>query len=122
MWVYHQCSGCLEDDKGLIVGVGYSGAEGSGKNIPRMQNVRNVGPIPQGIYAIGDPYDSQAHGPFVLPLIPGPTNEMFGRSGFLIHGDSLEHPGAASEGCIIMSRQIREEIAGGDDRSLKVVA
>ena len=39
-----------------------------------------------------------------MPLIPSPTNEMFGRSEFLIHGDSLEHPGAASEGCIILPR------------------
>jgi hypothetical protein len=47
---------------------------------------------------------------------------MFGRDGFLIHGDSVEHPGTASHGCIIMSRAIREAIAQSDDHELNVVA
>ena len=62
------------------------------------------------------------HGPFVLRLTPAPTNEMFGRDGFLIHGDSIEHPGSASHGCIILPRAIREAIAKSDDDTLHVVA
>jgi hypothetical protein len=44
------------------------------------------------------------------------------RTGFLIHGDSIEHPGTASHGCIIMPRAIREAIAQNDDHDLNVVA
>ncbi len=46
---------------------------------------------------------------------------MFGRSGFLIHGDSVSHPGEASEGCIILDRNVRETIANDDDKYLVVV-
>jgi len=123
MWTYQQRSGELERD-GAAVGAGYSGFE-AGRNNPAMQNQENVGPIPQGRYAIGAPQcvDSPGpHGPFVLPLTPDPANEMFGRSGFLIHGDSIVHPGLASRGCIIMGRLIREEIAASGDAELTVTA
>jgi Protein of unknown function (DUF2778) len=43
-------------------------------------------------------------------LTPDPSNDMCGRSGFLIHGDSVSHPGDASDGCIILSRAEREAI------------
>jgi Protein of unknown function (DUF2778) len=119
MWTYRQASGCIEWN-GAILGVGYSGALPLGRNNPQMQNVRMVGPIPQGAYLIGDLIDSAVHGPFALPLTPDPANEMFGRAGFLIHGDSIDHPGAASEGCIIMSRNVRESIRDSGDRHLTV--
>ena len=45
-WTYSQTSGELDQD-GNKVATGYSGA-GIGKNNPVMQNVHNVGPIPQG--------------------------------------------------------------------------
>jgi hypothetical protein len=47
---------------------------------------------------------------------------MFGRTGFLIHGDSLQHPGRASNGCIILPRPIRDRIAASGDDQLTVVA
>jgi hypothetical protein len=46
---------------------------------------------------------------------------MFGRSGFLIHGDSIIRPGTASRGCIILAREIREQIAASGDADLEVV-
>lgn len=118
MWVYNQANGNLSHD-GALIGTGYSGAP-SGKNNPAMQNVACIGPIPQGNYAIGEPFDSPAHGPFAMPLEPDPSNEMFGRSGFLMHGDSIEHPGCASEGCIIMQRAVREAVWNSGDRELEV--
>jgi hypothetical protein len=88
-----------------------------------MQNVANAGPIPQGNYAIGAPIDLEGGpcGPYVLPLTPAPANQMFGRFGFLIHGDSIAQPGTASRGCVILSRAIREAIAASGDRELTVV-
>lgn len=119
MWTWEQGTGRLLRD-GDQVAVGYSGA-GEGKNNPDMQSVHNVGPVPVGRYSIGGPHDTMTHGPYVLPLNPDPANEMFGRSGFLIHGDSVVHPGTASEGCIILGRSTRTEVWESGDRDLEVV-
>ncbi len=122
MWTYRQTTGELSRD-GVAEGTGYSGF-GDGKNNPAMQNVPNAGPLPQGKYTIGAPQcvDSPGpHGPFILPLTPDSGNQMFGRSGFLIHGDSIVQPGTASHGCIIMARLIRNAIAASGDHDLTVV-
>lgn len=119
MWTYEQRSGSMSQD-GEPVAVGYSGA-GEGKNNPDMQSVPNVGPIPVGLYSIDAPVDTVTHGPFVLRLEPFPANQMFGRAGFLIHGDSVVHPGTASEGCIILGRATREQIWNSGDHQLEVV-
>lgn len=123
MWTYRQTTGALSHN-GVGVSVGYSGA-GLGKNSPSAQNQRNVGPIPQGRYTIGAPEDVERpgkHGPYVLRLTPDQANEMFDRTGFLIHGESLKAAGTASEGCIILQRLIRERIWTSLDRMLEVVA
>ena len=101
--------------------MGYSGAP-EGKNNPAKQSVPMVGPIPQGTYVIGTPFDSPEHGPHAMHLSPDPANDMFGRSGFLMHGDSIEHPGCASEGCIIMPRDVREQVSASPDKLLAVLA
>ena len=117
---YHQASGVLDHD-GLIVGTGYSGA-GAGKNNPAMQEVPDVGPLPQGGYLIGDPFDHPELGPHVMRLTPYPANEMYGRSGFLMHGDNPAHPGESSEGCIVMPRDVRDIVSQSADNHLTVVA
>ena len=119
MWTYDQSTGALSRD-GAPIGDGYSGFE-SGKNNPEMQNVHDVGPIPQGRYEIGPPHDTTTHGPHVLPLTPLDGTDTFGRDGFLIHGDSIAHPGAASHGCIILSRDLRNLISDSGDPELEVV-
>ena len=70
---------------------------------------------------VGAPEDNVTHGPYKLALTPDPANQMFGRSGFLMHGDILEHPGCASEGCIIMPRDVREKMWESEDHALAVV-
>ena len=118
-WNYYQATGKLAHD-GADVALGYSGA-GEGKNNPDDQTIHNVGPIPRGGYTINAPQDTVTHGPYVLPLTPDPANEMFGRAGFLMHGDSVVHPGTASEGCIIMPRAVREQVWASGDPALSVV-
>jgi hypothetical protein len=120
MWTYKQSTGELLRDENLIA-TGYSGF-GEGKNNSSLQHVQGVGPIPIGMYVIGKPYDTVDHGPHVLRLIPLLPSQTFGRSGFLMHGDSKEHPGTASHGCIIMPRAIREQVAASGDHDLKVIA
>ncbi len=119
-WTYSQRTGTLTLN-GTPVATGYSGHE-EGKNNPAMQNVRQIGPVPQGKYTIGAAYQHPEKGPVVMRLNPDAHNLMFGRSGFLIHGDSLAHPGFASEGCIILARKIRDRIAQSSDRELEVTA
>jgi hypothetical protein len=120
VWTYTQLGGRLYQDDELV-GIGYSGWK-SGKNNPSMQDVAFVGPIPCGVYTIGEPYDSREHGPYVLSLTPDETNEMFRRHDFRIHGDSKSEPGMASEGCIILSRDVRRRIWESGDHELIVVS
>jgi hypothetical protein len=117
-WTYSQSTGELTQD-GRHVATGYSGA-GDGRNNPGQQATRNVGPIPQGRYTIGAPHNSRHVGPEAMSLTPLPGTQTFGRSDFLIHGDSRTHPGAASAGCIVLPLDIRRRIAGSGDTNLEV--
>ena len=118
MWTYAQSSGKLWDGKGQHIATGYSGAD-EGKNNPKLEALRNIGPIPKGMYVITDVYDSDSIGPLVIALEPHLHN-CLGRTFFRIHGDSRTNPGEASKGCIILSRAIRERIADSNDRLLQV--
>jgi hypothetical protein len=121
MWTYKQATGELSHD-GVLVGTGYSGF-GAGKNNPADQAIPDVGPIPTGNWIIeGPPFDSAEHGPYVMRLTPEQGTNAHGRSGFLLHGDSVEHPGAASRGCIVMPRPIREQVWASGDRKLQVAS
>lgn len=121
MWVYEQSTGKLYSQSGNCVGTGYSGL-GNGKNNPAFQAVKGMGPIPVGFYNVEEPVDTNTHGPYVLRLDPFASNTMFERDGFLMHGDSLEHPGAASLGCIIQARPVRALVWTSGDHQLEVVA
>lgn len=121
MWTYEQKTGWLIDQGGLRLAQGYSGHL-SGKNSPVHEDVVDVGPIPRGRYGIEAPVDTVTHGPYVLRLVPNYENQMFGRTGFLIHGDSVVEPGTASRGCIILPRFARERIWESSDHDLTVVA
>lgn len=120
MWTFFQSSGRIYRD-GELIATGYAG-RGDGKNNPAMQNVRQTGPLPQGKYTIGPAHTSAPLGPVVMNLEPDPANQMFGRSCFRIHGDDPIHMGQSSEGCIVLPRVFREEIAASPDRTLEVQA
>lgn len=121
MWTYRISTAVMVSPDGAAQpGVTYSGQPDC-KNDPTKCSIHNKGPIPPGRYTIGAPRDTESHGPFVLPLTPDPANEMYGRSGFLIHGDNVAHPGTASEGCIIAPRAVREKIRLSGDTELQVV-
>jgi hypothetical protein len=120
MWTYVQKTGWLSKS-GKSLYQGYSGHE-EGKNNPQMEDVHDKGPLPTGKYSIGRPIDTATHGPYVLPLTPDPNNIMFGRSGFLIHGDSVHNPGTASLGCIILPRPARELIYQSGDHDIEVIS
>ncbi len=123
MWTYKQQSGELIDRNGATVATGYSG-HGDGVNNPAMQSIPDVGPIPQGVWTIGAPCDTEAHGPYVLTLTPAAGTDTFGRDGFLMHGDLIGQVGQfqASEGCIIMPPDIRHQVWNSGDHTLQVIA
>lgn len=123
MWTYSQSTGKLTAADGVLEGIGYSG-HGEGVNNPNLQALPNIGPIPQGRYSIGHFFDDPVKGPIVAHLIPDSSNEMFGRSGMMLHGDAVGHVGEeiASEGCIIMGRAIRQAVAASSDALLTVTS
>lgn len=130
-WTYRQSTGRLSHPKLGLVATGYSGRDdgdgipepGEGKNDPSKQGERGVGPIPAGKWTIASMSAATdlAHGGDYLRLVPKAGTDTLGRSGFLIHGDSVKRPGSASLGCLIFPRLIRWAIWGSGDRDLEVV-
>lgn len=117
-WEYSQTTGQLTHN-GQPVAVGYSGL-GAGRNNPGAEQQRNVGPIPRGTYVIGIPARHPTKGPLTMRLTPV-GHRAHGRDNFLIHGDSREHPGEASQGCVILNNAIRSRISTSGDGTLEVV-
>jgi hypothetical protein len=115
--VYSQKTGRLVLD-GKEIGSGYSGA-GEGKNNPDKEDEKNVGPIPRGQYKIGKSKEWKGM-PNCFDLSPD-GHDAHGRTAFLIHGDSKKNPGSASEGCIILSADVRKKIAESGATRLRVV-
>jgi len=123
-WKYNQETGHLYDPDGAMVAIGYAGGDGGkrpdGVNSHALQNVPNVGPLPCGIYTFGEPVEHSQLGPFAIPLIPDPGNEMFGRSGLYCHGDTFAMNHSASDGCMIMPHQIRTDMWESEVHTLLV--
>jgi hypothetical protein len=110
-WSYLQAFGTLFDPDDRLVATGYAGGncgkDPGGVNNPDLESVHDIGPLPRGVYTFGAPVDHTQLGPFAIPLIPDPSNNMYGRSGFYMHGDT-ETPGCASDGCIVMPPGVRQ--------------
>lgn len=121
-WTYVQKSGVLLDPDYKYAGTGYSG-NGKGLNNPLMQKVRGIGPIPCGRWAIvGEPFDDDKMGRFVIRLKWMGDKLPFGRDGFCIHGDNYRHNKSASQGCPIFPPKVRQAIVDSGDRVFEVVS
>ncbi|MFM0240233.1 tlde1 domain-containing protein [Paraburkholderia phytofirmans] len=116
-WKYSQATGVISHDGNSLTPVAYSGI-GPGKNNPSAQMQESIGPIPRGAWTIGQPFTHPHAGPYTLRLSPEMGTVTFGRSGFLIHGDSSVHPGQASNGCIITGINNRQHIWASGDHTL----
>lgn len=99
----------------------YSG-HGIGKNNHTCEKMQNIGPIPCGDWEVlrWDDWHGDK-GPQVAVLAPTGF-DPYGRSAFLIHGDSVSHPGDASHGCIITARDVRNRLRDSGERRLQVIA
>ena len=124
MSTFEQSTGKLFDASGKFLAKGYAGGNDGknpeGVNNPNMQDVKSIGPLPQGTYTFGVAVDHSTLGAFAIPLIPDSDNEMFGRGHFYMHGDTTPS-GNASEGCIIMPPAIRHQLYNSDDKTVIVV-
>lgn len=125
MWTYVQTNGRLYTPDGTHAGTGYAGGNcgrnPEGINNHEKQHVRNIGPIPVGIYTKGQVVLKSHLGPFAIPLKPDKDNDMGGRGHFYMHGDT-NPSGNASQGCIIQWRAVREDFYNSKEKRLKVVA
>jgi Protein of unknown function (DUF2778) len=126
MNTFKQSTGELFGLDGKREGIGYAG-HGPGRNNPAMENVRAVGPLPRGKYTAVEMFPDHPHvGKYALHLEPDDETRArilaYGRDpdSFFCHGDSVEHPGFASDGCIIQARNTREFI-WNNDRDIEVV-
>ena len=125
-WRFEITTGKLYDSEGNCVATGYSGGnlgkDPEGEDNPADEPLKDIGPLPEGLYTLGQPVLKSNLGPFAIPLLPDPSNQMYGREGFYCHGDSVENPGCASEGCVIMPRNVREAMWNSPDHELQVIA
>lgn len=124
-WTFEITTGKFYSPTGEVVSTGYAGGNcgknPEGRNNPAMCSVKNIGPLPEGLYAMGEPVEHSHLGPFAIPLTPDPANEMFGRGDFFLHGDTTPS-GNASEGCIIMPRTTRNAAHSSPDQKIQVRA
>lgn len=110
---FNQKSGMVllfEGNSRTPLGYGYSG-DSEHYNKPDTQSLKNQGVIPRGVYSISPPEKHPTLGEVVMRLTPDAGNEMFGRSGFYIHGDNKDMNHTASQGCIILAREVRVTLA-----------
>ena len=117
----YQQTGKFTFPDGTVV-AGYSG-NGQWKDNPASQDVKDHGPLPQGKYAGVKLFDPHPRvGAYAIELEPDPTNEMFGRGGFFLHGDSFDHSGDASDGCIVLPHDARVKFWESGDHEIEVIA
>lgn len=91
----------------------YSG-QGISRDNPDHISIAGFGPIPPGLYRCLNPRDHPTLGRGAVPLEPHRTTQVFGRSGFFIHGDNGRDDKSASRGCIVTQFAARGRITGGD--------
>lgn len=110
-----------------LYATGYAGRE-QGKNNHDMEGVKGIGPLPVGNYTGVELFpEHPTVGKYAIRLQPDAETRAriiaYGRNpdSFFMHGDSKEHPGLASHGCIVMPPQIREDFWVNTDRKIQVV-
>lgn len=124
MHTYEIRTGNWYNPAGQFVSKGYSGgncgANPEGINNPDMTGIKDIGPLPVGLYRRGVMVPNGHLGLEAIQLIPDPSNNMLGRGGFYLHGDTTPG-GRASEGCIIQPRATRDAFLALPDDQVNVV-
>lgn len=114
VWIYQIADGRLcNASRPWVSYPGYSG-RGVFRDDPGATKEVAKGPLPVGLYTCGRPQAHPRLGPAAIRLEPSVTTPMHGRSGFFIHGDNKRGDYSASEGCIVVSREVRDLFRPGD--------
>lgn len=123
MYTYSQRNGVLTRGSAYL-GTGFSGRD-EGYNNPDLEAEHDVGPIPRGKWMIGAPITHPELGSLAMPLAPQSGVNPFGRTGFYMHGWSVDPAKKleSSHGCICMAHPVRVGIAASltEDNQLEVV-
>ena len=104
------------DETSRILAFGYSG-HGFYRDDPHAEKRSNEGPLPAGTYQLSGPVSTTLGGKEVGPsswhlnLI---TGKLYGRAGFMIHGDTEEEDHSASDGCIVTPYWVRSQFKDKD--------
>ena len=89
-WTYSISQRTLTYPSGYDTAAGYSGNHEGYNNPDRVQD-HNIGPIPPGTYDIGPAFTHPLAGPITMRLTAHAGTNLYGRSGFMIHGDTMDH-------------------------------
>jgi hypothetical protein len=125
VWIYNNKTGELSID-GENISEGYSGKNTGkikGLNNPAMLNKNSIGPIPNGIYKIGDSGYNEHMGEYVRLEETNPNflKENDRTPGtFYVHGNKRSGGFDASAGCIILPKEIRDMMFKGE--TIKVIS
>jgi len=107
---------CIDNVTGRIItdADGYAG-RGEGRKNPAMQNIPFVGPLPTGVYDMYPAWNSPTTGLITIPLkySGDPHDFPLTRSPNLmrIHGPNPAHPDDSSQGCAVVPKNARKDIA-----------
>ena len=120
MLIYSQTTGLMTlNSKPLAEG--WAG-KGDSKNNPKAQEIHDEGPLPRGLYEIGE-WGLHDVGPMSARLTQV-SGDTFGRDGFYIHGPAQDpaHYGQESKGCIVIPRPKRLLVAASGEKQVLVTA
>ena len=92
-----------------------------GRNNPLMQDVHFIGPLPQGVYRVGEWGMHHPVGDLSAPLTQI-AGETYGRNAFFIHGPGGADPENSSEGCIVIPHNDRVAVAALQPETITVTA
>lgn len=104
----------------ITVATPYSG-HGVGLNNPAEIPTHNIGPLPLGVWGIGEWFDHPHLGKMVAALTPIDVPNLYGRSGFFIHGDNSLHNHSASNGCLVLDHNVRKAVKDSVATRLTVI-
>ena len=127
---FSQSAGTIVKDDGTVVtSQAFAGNDSrpgvnpghlQGRNNPRLQAVKCIGPLPQGVYRVGEWGTHSVVGQNSAPLtqIGG---DSFGRGDFFIHGPGADYANS-SEGCIVIPHDDRMRVIALNPTTITVVA
>ena len=119
-WTFEIPTGKYYDPQGNYISTGYAG-HGVGVDNIADEDIPDEGPIPEGTYQMGPWFNDPEKGPIVCHLTPEPGVNDYGRSSFMVHGDSIKNPGQASLGCAVADHATRLAMSQSEDQILSVV-